>query len=240
MPFQKMNALTWVVLIIFLGLAIAILIPVLNTARHSERRFASSDQVRGIHQGLVTYAHSNNGYYPGLDASGEDADFVTQRLYTRLFHGEPKLKPGEGLLVKHRYQVLIEGEFFSPEYAISPSETEYQAWNKHSPIKSENYSYAMLQIPPEGARRKEWRSTASKGAIIVTDRNTGTPDKPKSIHGERNNNEQWSGKVLWNDRHTDFNKGYVFATVYDGVKNTDDHLFKSTGTDDALLIHSGN
>lgn len=195
--------------------------------------------MRGIHQGLITFSKSNKEYYPGLKADGTTYD----------------------LSVERRFWLLMDNDFFSPEYAISPWETDpmITAWDnqKKPPVMAKNYSYALLQIPKRGGRRKEWSATLNTQAIILADRNTGTPS---GTYGYRNNigvprkfygytyrtvqpyrdSNHWVGKVLWNDSFDQFRATDIIDTKYGGVSNTDDHLFRSSGTDDALLIHSGN
>ncbi|MGB1126504.1 MAG: type II secretion system protein, partial [Phycisphaeraceae bacterium] len=56
------------VVISIIALLIAILLPALGAARRTARRMQSSTQLRGIHQGLVTYANSNKNNFAGLDS----------------------------------------------------------------------------------------------------------------------------------------------------------------------------
>ena len=53
-----------------LALLIAILLPALGAARRTARRMQNSTQLRGIHQGLVTFANSNKDQFPGLSSNG--------------------------------------------------------------------------------------------------------------------------------------------------------------------------
>ncbi len=194
---------------------------VINEAnQHNGPRIRPSSQLRDIHQGLVTYANSNKEWFPGIDKLGQD----------------------EGITVEQRYQILLEGDYFTPEYAISPTETEaIEPWqDQDSPITSANYSYAMLQIPEqEGGRREEWSQTLNSLAIVVSDRNLASKTNPTSIHSERD--EPWHGSVLWNDNHVGFEDTDELETKYgSGELNEKDRLFISAGKFDALLIHSGN
>ncbi|MBX2851478.1 MAG: hypothetical protein KTR15_07020 [Phycisphaeraceae bacterium] len=189
--------------------------------RTGPRIFQQSTQLRGIHQSLVTYANSNENWFPGIDELGEDARIT----------------------VEQRFQILIEEDYFTPEYAISPSETEdVTEWDAHEdgkdPITAKNYSFAMLQIPSEGGRREEWSQTVNSQAIVISDRNTGTQAMPSSIHTKPG--EQWRGSVLWNDNHAGYEQEDVFETKYGGGLNPSDKLFEAEGEFDALMIHSGN
>lgn len=205
---------------------VAIVLPMLGGTRREPAvsRMQNSTQLRGIHQGLVTYANSNKQWFPGINELGED----------------------ERITVEQRFQILIEEDYFTPEYAISPSETgsitEWEGWSDEDaePVTAANYSFAMLQIPQDGGRRADWSQSLNSQAIVVSDRNTGTKDNPLSIHIDPG--EPWAGSVLWNDNHVAFeNAGPEFETKYgSGVLNEADHLFESPGTDDALMVHAGN
>ena len=179
-------------------------------------------QLRGIHQGLVTYANSNKNWYPGIAPDGIAIN----------------------LNVEYRLQILFEGYYITPEYAISPAETEMiTEWDpdKGRAVTAINYSYAMLQLPEKDdvGRRTEWAQTLNSQAIVICDRNTGTKAKPSSIHTEKPGD--WAGSVLWNDNHVGFEQEDVFETKYgNGELNEADRLFESDGTHDALMIHSGN
>lgn len=198
-----------------------------NTRRPA-RKMQNSTQLRGIHQGLVTYSQSNRGYFPGLNALGED----------------------ERIRVEGRFEILMEEDYITPEYAISPSETEmiteWDGWAdaESDPVTKNNYSYAMLQVPEQGRRRAEWSQSLNSQAIVLSDRNTGTKAKPTSIHS--NPNGPWRGSVLWNDNHVAFEKSDTFETYF-GEKDEaqsnlikTDRLFEATSNDDAWLIHTGN
>jgi len=207
------------VLVVVVAVCIGLVMSDWKNSRGHRRGRDYSSQLRGIHQGLVTFATSNKNRFPGLDAEGSTLD----------------------LSVEARYQILIDGDYFTPEYAISPSETDplIQPWDEKSPVTARNYSYAMLQVPEEGGRRDEWGQTLNSQAIVISDRNTGSVANPTSILTGRN--KGWSGQVLWNDNHIGFENSHLFETKYGGGKlNPKDHLFVADGPDDALLIHTGN
>lgn len=207
---------------------VAILLPAFGPRHRPAGKMQNMTQLRGIHQGMVTYANSNKEFFPGLNKLGED-DRIT---------------------VEQRFQILLEDDFISPEYAISPLETEpiteWDGWGDIAPepITKENYSYAMLQIPKDGGRRIEWSQTLNAQAIVLSDRNTATKAKPSSIH--IGPGDKWAGSILWNDNTVRYEKTDTFETRYgdditDNAKpNPADRLFESSGDDDALLIHAGN
>ena len=170
-------------------------------------------QLRGIHQGLVMYAQGNNDYYPGLNAQGEPI----------------------AIRVEQRLKLLLDGDYFSPEYLVSPVERGREPW-RSGPFTAEHNSYAMLQVPESGGRHAEWRDTMNTRAAILADRNTGTVDDPSSIHYRH----AWRGHILWNDNHVGFEMSPLQETEYGGVRNEQDHIFRAEGDDDAYMIHSGN
>lgn len=201
---------------------VTIAVVVSNASRRTGPRITTqSTQLRGVHQGLVTYANSNKDYFVGLNPDGTTHD----------------------LSVEYRFQYLIKNDFFTSEYAISPIEersSPIQAWDQKSPFTADHYSYAMLQVPESGGRRDEWSQTLNTQAIVVSDRNTGTKERPSSIHLD--SDWGWAGNVLWNDNHVEFgNATSEFETKYGGgVLNEEDRLFESPGKDDALMVHTGN
>ena len=209
--------------VVFVTLAIA----VGSTHRdHRARPMQNNTQLRGIHQSMVTFSNSNRNYFPGLHPDGTTLN----------------------LRVEYRYQILLEEDFFTPEYAISPSETEditeWEGWDApdgHRPLVTQNnYSYAMLQVPEEQSnRRSEWSQTLNTQAIVLSDRNTGSRANPTSVHTDRGG--PWGGGVLRNDNSVSFESTDIFETKYGASElNEADRLFEAVGPSDALLIHSGN
>ncbi|MEX0885699.1 MAG: hypothetical protein WD009_04590 [Phycisphaeraceae bacterium] len=185
----------------------------LDSQRQRSRHWPNTRELRGIHQAMVMYSGGNNGFYPGLDAGGEP--IATD--------------------VEDRLTLLLDGDYFSPDYLVSSLERERAPWES-GPFTSDHYSYAMLQLPEAGGRYDEWSETLSTNAIVLGDRNTGTADDPASVH----DGEPWRGSVVWNDNHVAFETTHIHDTAYGGFEHTDDHIFKADGDDDAYLIHSGN
>lgn len=232
------------------ALLIAIMLPALGAARRTAQRMQNATQVRGIHQGLVTYANSNKNNFPGLTSSG-----------SVLADGAATGNSGDGSTPQARYWILLDGYFFTPEYAISPSEIEpITAYMGSGPVMSNNYSYAMLEYKTTGAvqtdsfsgeqtyavdgrtqgRAQEWTQTLSPQAIVMSDRNIGSDgtNGVDSIHAESPGS--WKGAALWNDNHVAFEMTNYFDTKYaNGPYNTGDNLFEEDGTGgyDALLVH---
>ncbi len=228
-----------------------ILLPPFSTTNRSSKPLQNSTQIRGIVQCALLYAQGNNDYYPGLtSAGGTDiaavAGNATNNIYTVLANDQS---------VANRFAILLNGNFFTPEYMRSPLET----MNKTSPapggtITTGNFSYAMLQIsgtPADAGRNSEWKATTIAEAAVMGDRGQGGNLLQTSIHvntttDPATNPSDWRGSVGWNDTHVDFTTGAVMPTTkYGGVVNTNDNLFTNdngspTVTDgsNALFIYN--
>ena len=246
------------VVISIIALLIAILLPALGAARRTAQRMQNSTQLRGIHQGLVTYANSNKNNFAGLKSNG----------LVEVAGDMPTGNRGDD--VPNRYWIMFKGDFFTPEYAISPSEVE--AIDEYDPgtgtpaaVVDTNYSYAMLQIRFSAdttidatsnatPRVKEWAQTLNSQAIVISDRNIGTGNTVgavQSIHTDEAGD--WRGSVLWNDNHVGFENDVEFETKYaNGSLNKnatsdlpEDNLFENDTTGsvngaNAFMIDTGN
>lgn len=220
----SINIVQLAVALLIMTVLIALVLPMFGSPRINSRHMQNSTQLRGIHQGLVTFANSNKNWFPGINPDGTTLD----------------------LRIEYRYQILLEGDYITPDYAINPSETEliteWDEWADDSrPVTKTNYSYAMLQIPEdEHGRRSEWGQTLNSQAVVMSDRNTGISGSPTSVH-TTSSQSAWSGGVLWNDNHVMFETVDTFLTKYGGgAENPSDKLFEAAGDDDAYLIHAGN
>lgn len=235
---RQMNVFDLAAVLLLVVFLLALTVPVNVASARSSRRSMHSTQMRGMHQGLITFANSNRNYFPGLDRTGDPA----------------------GLNVENRYQLLLDGNYFTPEYAISPMEsdpsiTEYAYTGA---VTANNYSFAMLQVPHAGGRYTEWSATLNSQAVVMSDRNTGTEIDTYGIHNDRwessslmgcsYNHRQpyvdaghWIGSVLYNDNHVTFIETDTLEdSKYGDVSVTADKLFSSPGENDALLVHTGN
>ncbi|MBX2852815.1 MAG: prepilin-type N-terminal cleavage/methylation domain-containing protein [Phycisphaeraceae bacterium] len=222
------------VVISIIALLIAILLPALGAARRTARQMQNSTQLRGIHQGLVIFANSNKNYFAGLTSKGDVLADSTANT------GDS----GNGSVIQSRYWVLLTGDYFTPEYALSPSETEgVTEWEGGAgaaandvifDANTKHYSYSLLHFQSTGAstlgitvnsaaRGREWAQTLNSQAIVVSDRNIGTGTAAtalQSIHTDEPG--RWAGSVLWNDNHVSFENENRFATKYaNGSLNTD-------------------
>ncbi len=233
------------------ALVIGIVLPAISHRPRSARPMQNSSQVRGIIQGCLLYAQGNNEYYPGLTSSGGSAipavaGNSTYNIFTVQANDQS---------VANRFAILLNGNYFTPEYMRSPSET----LNKTAPasggaITTGHFSYAMLQISGTAAdagRNSEWKATINPQAAVIGDRGQGGNLRQTSIHVKTTTDPairptDWRGEVGWNDNHVEFLSSAVLPTTkYGSVVNTNDNLFTNdngspTVTDgsNALFIYN--
>lgn len=215
-----------IVIVAIVLIAAILIMPLLGEIygpRRNSRIASNTTLVRGITQSVVVYGGGNKEFYPGLDSKGEVVDAT----------------------VEHRFWLLLNGNYFSGEYLISPAETK-TVWTTGS-LDSSQYSYAMLQLnlsegQPKTGRISEWRQMINSEAIILSDRNTGSDADAnvQSIHSVSPG--FWHGAVGRNDGSAYFENTHVLDTRYGpkGLINIDDNIFEAIGDDDAYMIHTGN
>jgi prepilin-type N-terminal cleavage/methylation domain-containing protein len=205
------------VVISIIALLIGILLPSLGAARRNAARMENNTRVRGIHQGMVTYAGTNRDKMPGLTSNGStmvdsnDDDSQTNRS-------------GDGDTVQGRYAIMFKSRLFSPEYVIAPMDTQAERWvpgtTFDTRVYARNYSYAMLGIARSTTtssakwfRREEWSGgNVNNRAMMIADRNTG--DGTDDMGGSNpatsyHNGSFWEGSVVWNDNHTTFESSHT-------------------------------
>jgi len=214
---QKKKAFTLIELLVvisIIALLIGILLPALGAARRTARQMQNSTQVRGIHSGLVLYAQGNNSRYVGLASDGK----IATNVYGYAGTGAGALNP------KARIQKLIEDNYFTVEYARSPSEAQ-----------TDTTSYALLAIDANNgtilssSRNDEWKDTTNTEAVVISDRAVGNGSGYKSIHTTpATNQNDWRGSVGWNDNHVTFESSFGLVTKYNSDSNGNDHLFGGT------------
>jgi prepilin-type N-terminal cleavage/methylation domain-containing protein len=184
------------VVISIIALLIAILLPALSSARTSARQMQNNTQLRGLHQGLFTFAQDNKGWYPGFDSDGEP--YVGGGSIAHInTHSDTYKSAGLGTHPSRRAAIMYELDYIPPAYLISPgddarTDPEVPVANNVENVTTGTYSYAMLafdrmandvmfstksvyQATPvpkfqHTARSKEWRDTANAGAIMLSDR----------------------------------------------------------------------
>jgi len=227
---QKRKGFTLIELLVvisIIALLIGILLPALAAARRVARQMQSNTQVRGIHQSMITHAQGNRSKFVGIGNPDSDGDsFVDGSVATTGAVGSP------GDTVEARFWILMDGDFFSGDYAISPVESDKLEWTTGA-VNTIEFSFAMLQLsngagPPSSTaghigRVREWSESLNSESIVVTDRNSGAgvmASQITSIHtGDAG---KWGGSVAWNDNHTAYHDTAIFRTKYSGGLSIED------------------
>ncbi len=209
-------------------LVLAIVLPVLNQSRGGGHRLMkNTTQIRGICQGMVTYANGNKEHMPGVDSKG----------YIHYDNGDPFTSDtgasGHGATIEARYWIMLDNNNFSGDYIISPAETK-TPWMT-GPVTSANYSYAMLNLhddanspnrmeekirPNQAGRAREWKQSINTQAVLLADRARipggrigNNFDKIYSIHTSEDD-EEWAGSIGRGDGSALFEQGSVTDTKY--------------------------
>ena len=241
------------VVISIIALLIGILLPALGAARRTARQMQNNTQVRGIHQGMVMYSQSNKTIYPGFDSTGSARDGDARDLKSANIGGERV-----GAFTQGKFEVLLDGNYFTGDYAISPAETK-TAWTTDV-VETENYSYAMLHTRHFGVgqnyaalwkRAEEWRDTLNTEAVVIADRDTNDSTALPDVESlwTEEGSQEWRGSTGWNDNHVVFETTQTLTTKYGNGENHDeDELFDNsdrTGDppdeqDDAVLRYEAN
>ncbi|MBX2850868.1 MAG: prepilin-type N-terminal cleavage/methylation domain-containing protein [Phycisphaeraceae bacterium] len=228
------------VVISIIALLIAILLPALGAARKTARITQSNTQMRGMQQALVIFSHDNKEWFPGIQSSGN-----------RWAPPSDNLANDYGSTVEARFALLIEGDFFTPDYAIHPNEPN--EFVNHTPyavgsgdvFTIENFSYAMQALsvndPTSTAInqnetiyvRKEWQQNLNSQSIVISDRLMdvgvwGDPTTYRSAWSTKEGDQQWG--VAWNDNHVTYENLAVFKTKYGPISNTADDLYSRSLT----------
>jgi hypothetical protein len=209
--------------IILAVLILAIFLPALSNGRRSHRN--ANRQVRGIVQGLATYASGNKGKMPGLTSKGylvSDVDGKSRDLMPATKHGGT---------VEGRFWILLDNNAFTGDYLINPADAK-TAWTTGELFAS-NYSFSLLNLhskpgplpndktrPDQRGRAREWKQSTNTQAILIADR-ARTPgghigddyDKIYSIYTSEDS-ERWTGRVGHGDGSVSFENESTLDTQY--------------------------
>lgn len=259
MPPRTPHAFTLIetlVVTIALLAATAVLLPTFAYLRQQNRLAVNQQQLRGIHQGMVTWTTmSRRGpvqvlAYPGIDwgrgaptSDGPDTGFS-----------------GDGTVPGARLWQMLAGNFFTPEYMINPAdayaiEMAYPFSGTIPPVTARNHSYAMLSlrgtpdetsewiarsINPAHFNEGRWEDRMNPNAAILGDRAIGTgPADISSVWTESGSGE-WKGHVVRNDNSAVYAPRRIVADTQYGAQpaNPADDLFENDpATADAFLVH---
>lgn len=241
------------VVISIIALLIAILLPALGAARTSAQRMSNNTQIRGIHQGMVTFAQDNKSYFPGLTNDGRIATAAQGKVATSTTRFSANVV---GAHTGHRVAAMLNAALVTPEYFLSPADSTKTPAEEDTDITAANYSYAMLRTLDDAGgvatnlrlelAAEEWSETLNSQAVVLSDRNTGSDDDAaaSSIWTDENSGD-WSGGVAKNDNSVGTEASQFIEQTRYGKEDlvTDDNLFADTGTHttaDAAMIFDGN
>ncbi|MEO0515495.1 MAG: hypothetical protein AAF086_09430, partial [Planctomycetota bacterium] len=226
------------------------LLPALGAARRTARQMANNTQLRGIHQGFVTFAQSNkkggnDGYFPTLDGSGNTA--TTPAAVANDTYGAGAAINAKIGLPPSTVAIMLNGNFFTPDYVVNPADagTTEAALDTvaNATIDGTKFSYAMLDLgtqaavdadPLDPGRAIEWKETLNTSAIIISDKNTGADavigTAVSSVWTEEDSGD-WRGGVTKNDNSTSFETTPEFEQTKYGnnIAVTTDNIFADVG-----------
>ncbi|MEM9881669.1 MAG: hypothetical protein AAF800_01980 [Planctomycetota bacterium] len=209
-------------------IGIAILLPALQQPRGGGRQMSNNTQLRGIHQAFLVFSQTSKrgggqNYFPGLDFSGQIIP-----------NGQDSYFSGDGTDPAARLAMLLNGNFFTPEYMINPAdaravEAEPAESGDFERLTEKHYSYAMLGLAtPDDQRITEWKETLNTSAPVMSDRAIGKGRDDISSLWTETGSGDWHGGVVRNDNSTSYETTAEFEqTKYgDAAANELDHLFE--------------
>ena len=230
------------VVISIIALLIGILLPALGAARRTARQMQNSTQVRGIQGAFVLFAQGNNQWYPGIKS---DASKVIDSTDTSAFPSVQTASGNkDGAFASTRLALLLNNNYFSGDYALSPAENKAAVWTTGL-LSTNQFSYALLSIGTSNAtvdagRRLEWGSNTFNSQAAVLS------DKDKSLDSNMSTTSlwvttttsgsatqgDWRGSVGWNDNHVSFETSAALGiTKYGSTTNAaGDNLFVNGAT----------
>lgn len=235
------NIVGVLIAMVLVAIAIALLLPALESSRREDRILQNTNQLRWIHQGMVMYASpgiktESHGYFPGMNPrTGEIHPDGMDTGYS-----------GDGSLPAARFCALLNNYFSdSPEYLISPQDSQKTAaipgqYNVYTRLTASNYSFAVLALSGTDNERAEWAETLSSDAVVLSDRAIGTgPANLSSLWTTRGSGD-WTGGVVRNDNSTSTSKTPLIENTCYGtgeVNPLDDLFTDDPDADDAFLVH---
>jgi len=242
-----------IVVIVLVVMAVAIVLPLFSPSHVNLRQMWSTNQTqgRGIHQAMVSFAHSNNTYFPGLSNRGT-ASIPAVTASASAYGYATVANATDSPTTAMRIGVLLNGHYFPPDFLLNPVDKDVQKAALNAMLNSTHQSYAWLEVAETSAgRRAEWRDTLNHQAIVLADRNTASntadPDTASSVWTKANSGK-WQGMVVWNDGHTTWENDanimwedtrYNNGPVYTPADTQQQYLFNAASTDDVYVTRSG-
>jgi prepilin-type N-terminal cleavage/methylation domain-containing protein len=199
------------VVISIIALLVGILLPALGAARRTARQMKNTTQVRGIQQSLVIFASTNNHRLAGVDRDGKPmsrADIVDSYAGVDYCMIETTATGPAAYVPAGRFTILLGGDYFTAEYAISPSESK-TLYDATVTVTTAHFSYAMRQFM-DACSSADWRADENSEKVIVADRavdNSDLADQTsyRSVHTKPDTDvTDWKGSIAFNDGHADF------------------------------------
>lgn len=209
---------------------IMVLMPMMDRGGRVHRtQMPNNTQLRGIQQGMVTFAQSNkiggnDGYFPGFDSSGNVVP-----------DGPDTGNSGDGTLPGARLWMMLDSNFFTPDYIINPADAAAveavldPTTGQYPPLTADHFSYALLGLAdPHDGRASEWKETLNTSSLVIGDRAIGTNRSDISSVWTTAGSADWRGGVTRNDNSTSFETSAEFQSTRYGnhPANALDHLFE--------------
>ena len=135
------------------------------------------------------------GWYAGLDRVGGIEPNDEDTGYS-----------GDGSVPAARYWWLLENNFFTPEYIISPVDAgavpvvqSALPSDTYPPLTHDNFSYAMMNVNGSENEKAEWHETLNAEACVLSDRAIGNSSDDISSLWTEAGSATWAGAVAHND-----------------------------------------
>lgn len=234
------------VVIGIIALLISILLPSLSKARETANRVKCAANLKSVGQALLLYANDNNGSYPRLTFTSNQAMNTSVTAGNTVNDPFPPGKPSPSPAnVTGALWLLIRGDYTSPGVMVCPSGSQdvdlYNAQPIRNAVSQCNFSttttlsysiqnpYASTTALSDGF---VWKNTLTSDFAIMADKSPGTkaPQSVISVKttssskqlqlGNSTNHQKVGQEVLYGDGHVEFQ-----TTPFCGVQN--DNIFAS-------------
>ncbi|MEM6394078.1 MAG: hypothetical protein AAF797_15030 [Planctomycetota bacterium] len=223
---RRIDVITLVGILCVLALILVVSLNWLMQSTADGGRGSNGSQLRGIHQGMVVYAQSNKGHYPGIDSTGVLMDST----------------------LSGQLAILMDTNWVTPDYVINPRDrhlTEAIDYGSGYVVSIFNHSYAGLDLTIAGGRVNAWSETMSSSEVVLGDRNTGSDANENVKSVWTSTVGDWRGMIVRNDNSLDHEKTHRVDTEYaeplSAVSVTrhafpEDNIFEAVGPHDAWLV----